>query len=299
MVKKLALMGSILLSIGGVFFSLLMNNVLSGGMPLNKFLGYTSARYITTTAFFVPVALYVMVFGIFFIFLSSVSSKKTWMKIGGILSAFSYVLYYLLWAFTFQTNGTQYSMAFTAPHFIVGIVTVIGAVLYFIGTLHYRYNNKLGLITGGAILILTIFSNFIINIILLSNTSTVVGIYTQTSILNTYVLTQILLINVIMIHGWLYTFSKKGRLGAKEASADEMAIGGTNSAFASYVDPSSAGSSYSGSSYSGGNTYQPSSGDGFAAYSPDEGSGKKSKKKKAKKSKSSDGGGDDAFSFDF
>jgi Ca2+/Na+ antiporter len=167
----------------------------------------------------VPLSIMIFYIGMALVFLSSISTKKVMMIIGGLLSGVGMIATMFAWLSN-EVYDTGY---------IIGsIILLVGILIYLVGLIKYRRNFKLGLMTGPLMLIITIAVNMIFGLFFEYKASK-----SHEEFINTHLILQVIQAWIFVLHGILFSFSKKNA-DEEEGAEEELSIE-TGSAFQSYV----------------------------------------------------------------
>lgn len=244
MVKVSVLIGTILTTVGVILqfilFGQVFRNSSTAGIVLRNnipviqntsdltyselmwYLSLNSAAYLTIWSFFV---MPIVILGIILILLPSFKVKKPIWIIGSLLYIVGMILQLVVY-----WNNTHFS-TFSK---VADVVTFVALVVYFIGLITIRSSFKAGLVTGILLLILGFGVYILMGLMFDYNPSVHLFNTSRESYLNIYLGLQCGFTAVNVLHGLLFSFSRK--VDVEEGVEDTMSIENGN-AFESYVEP--------------------------------------------------------------
>ena len=217
MVKIGALIGALLLTIGGIILSLAIATMLNQNISWENFrdsIAFTSGStnamgVISTTLFYLGI---ILVLGSGFI------KGKLFLKIGGGIMIIALLLIMIAWFI---------GKLFDPLYNIGGIILFIGVIVYFIGCIQFRKHNIVTIFTGFLLFISILSSQIIVGTIMMAVSA---GDDMMREIHLSSLMFQVA---VFILHSWIFGFSKK-KIQYSDKVEDTLSVE-KGQAFASYV----------------------------------------------------------------
>ena len=212
--KKGALIATIFLIIGFILEIMLFGNV---------FGGHTYAELIVSVQqSYWGAFLVVPYLGMILLLIFSIGSKKVLMIIGSIVSTIALMAQLIAWMSADEP-------IFNPLYWLGSIVLVLGMLFYFIGSIQYRKQSKLGIFTSLFLFLVIVINNLIVSFLLIRLRTISVTLGQTLSLY--FTLVQMFF---FILHGFAFSFSKKGSDSWDDGEEDTMSVE-SGDAFASYV----------------------------------------------------------------
>jgi hypothetical protein len=218
MVKIGALIGAFLTTIGGIFLSLAIVNMMNNSNVTWENLRDAASFTSGNTSPFVATPIFPYYLGIMIVLGSGFIKGKLFLKIGGGIMIIALLLIMVSWFI----GGL-----FEALYNIGGIILFLGVVVYFIGCIQFRKHNKVTIFTGFILILSIIFSQIVIGTIML----TVSG--GDDMWREIHLGTLIFQVVMFILHSWIFGLSKK-KVQYSDKVEDTLSVE-KGQAFASYV----------------------------------------------------------------